>query len=158
MDEPGPGRTHIDLRLAGQPHGSVDQRGPRKHGDSFSFTFDRVGTFPYFCEFHPFSMNAVVTVAASEEERLAVLASPATETPVPPTETPVPPTETPVPPTETPRPTDGDAGAGNRDTRPTFGHRGTVNGHFRAGYLNCGSAYGHANSYASATISHSSAA
>ena len=33
-------------------------------GDSFSFTFDEVGTFQYFCRFHPSIMQATITVVA----------------------------------------------------------------------------------------------
>ena len=35
--------------------------GTLKQGDSFSYTFTEVGTFPYTCEIHP-TMNATVTV------------------------------------------------------------------------------------------------
>ena len=35
---------------------------PMAPGDSFSFTFTEVGTFPYFCLFHPTTMTATITV------------------------------------------------------------------------------------------------
>ena len=41
--------------------GSFDS-GSLKDGDSFSFTFESAGTFPYICEFHT-SMKGTVTVA-----------------------------------------------------------------------------------------------
>ena len=64
---------------------------------SFSFTFNKAGTFRYFCMIHT-SMQATVTVTEAEPEP--------TTTPVAPTETPVPPTPTPPPTrTATPAPT-----------------------------------------------------
>ena len=84
---------------------------------TFSFTFDKAGTFPYFCTIHP-AMTATVTV--TEDGSAVVVPSAATPTPVPPTPTatPVPmstpepltstatpvPTSTPVPPTSTATP------------------------------------------------------
>jgi hypothetical protein len=38
-----------------------------KEGDFFAFTFNQVGTFPYFCTIHPF-MTATVTVIAAGAE------------------------------------------------------------------------------------------
>jgi plastocyanin len=64
-------------------------------GETFAFTFQEAGEFPYWCTVHPF-MTATITVT---EER-AALPTPSAPTPVPPTPmppTPVPPT--PVPPT-----------------------------------------------------------
>lgn len=56
------------------------------NGDSFSYTFNKVGSFPYTCQVHPFTMNATVNV----------------KPPPPPTPTPLP---TPTPkPTATPFP------------------------------------------------------
>ena len=60
------------------------------NGDSFSYTFKKVGSFDYTCEVHPFTMNATVSVKP-------------VPTPAPPTPTPLP-TSTPRP-TPTPRPT-----------------------------------------------------
>ncbi len=84
------------------PHTSTSGSSPSSNGiwdsntlsinTSFSFTFDTVGSFPYFCKIHP-SMQATITVQPA-----------ATPTPVP-TPTPAP-TPTPVPtPTATPLPT-----------------------------------------------------
>ena len=66
------------------------------NGDSFSYTFKKVGSFDYACEVHPFTMNATVSVKP-------------VPTPAPPTPTPLPtstprPTPTPAP-TSTPKPT-----------------------------------------------------
>jgi plastocyanin len=36
--------------------------GTLKEGDEFSFTFDEVGTFPYFCTFHPDLMKGTIVV------------------------------------------------------------------------------------------------
>ena len=36
--------------------------GPLGQGQSFSFTLSEVGTFKYFCQLHPTSMNATITV------------------------------------------------------------------------------------------------
>ena len=47
------------------------------NGDSFSFTFNKVGSFAYTCEVHPFTMNATVRVKPPP-------------TPAPPTPTPSP--------------------------------------------------------------------
>src|ERR671932_176884 len=35
-------------------------------GESFSFTFDTPGTFPYFCEIHPFMMGNVTVGGGTE--------------------------------------------------------------------------------------------
>ena len=35
-------------------------------GASFSFTFNEVGTFKYFCRIHPSSMNSTITVVHVE--------------------------------------------------------------------------------------------
>ena len=66
------------------------------NGDSFSYTFKKVGSFDYTCEVHPFTMNATVSVKPPP-------------TPAPPTPTPLlkptpKPTPTPAP-TSTPKPT-----------------------------------------------------
>ena len=51
---------------AGQPGSQSDLWNSPTLGsdDTFAFTFNQVGTFPYFCRFHP-SMTATVTVVAS---------------------------------------------------------------------------------------------
>ncbi len=71
-------------------------------GDTYTFTFDEVGEFPYFCRFHPRTMLATVVVV----ERGTAIPTKATSTPTPsPTVTP-PPTATPTPPpTPTTEPT-----------------------------------------------------
>jgi len=35
-------------------------------GESFSFTFDTPGTFPYFCHIHPFMMGSVTVSGGAE--------------------------------------------------------------------------------------------
>ncbi len=87
---------------AGSPGNVTGQwdSGSLSQGDSFSFTFDEVGVFPYFCEVHPSTMQAIVTVVARPEPTSTPMPTPtATSTPVP-TSTPTPaPTTTAVPPT-----------------------------------------------------------
>ena len=86
-----------------------------QQGDSFSFTFDEVGSFPYFCRVHGVAMTATLTVVAAGGSAPAPAAATAatptpaptstaapTSTPVPSTSTAVPSTSTPVPPTATP--------------------------------------------------------
>ena len=46
----------------GNPSGVWDS-GELARGDSFSYTFREVGTFPYFCKIHPDTMRATVEVA-----------------------------------------------------------------------------------------------
>ncbi|MCH8311008.1 MAG: DNRLRE domain-containing protein, partial [Chloroflexi bacterium] len=58
------------------------------NGESFSFTFQEVGEFAYFCAVHPY-MTATVTVTDEQ----AAQPKPALPTPAPPT--PIPPTATP---------------------------------------------------------------
>ena len=84
-------------------------------GASYSFTFDEVGTFNYFCRIHPRSMNSTIKVVPIEELASArALAAPPptpesptptpvtlTPAPIAPTATAVPPTATAVPPTAT---------------------------------------------------------
>lgn len=48
------------LRSGEKPDGMFDKRLAKK-GDSFSFTFDKAGTFPYYCDIHQ-GMNAEVVV------------------------------------------------------------------------------------------------
>jgi len=36
--------------------------GPKNAGETFTFVFDTVGTFPYRCDFHPLSMTATMVV------------------------------------------------------------------------------------------------
>ena len=95
-------------------------------GESFSFTFNEVGTFAYYCAFHPSSMRATVKVVPAKEDTTGAAAATATPTaiatppPTPaataapeatatparsPTSTPTPePTAAPAPPTATPSP------------------------------------------------------
>ncbi|MCH8110056.1 MAG: hypothetical protein IIB15_07990, partial [Chloroflexi bacterium] len=91
-------------------------------GKESSFTFNKVGAFPYFCTIHPF-MTATITVVSLDSSTGTPTPAPIAATatvPVPPTPTPVPPsptaltaTPTPVPPsptalaaTQTPAPTE----------------------------------------------------
>ena len=48
------------LRSGEKPDGMFDMKLPKK-GDSFSFTFDKAGTYPYYCDIHQ-GMNAEVVV------------------------------------------------------------------------------------------------
>jgi hypothetical protein len=41
-------------------------------GDDFFFTFQQVGSFPYFCEIHPDTMRATVEVVAQESGSLPI--------------------------------------------------------------------------------------
>lgn len=50
--------TSHDVALANRLWDS----GPKTAGQSFTFVFDTVGTFPYRCDFHPLSMLASLTV------------------------------------------------------------------------------------------------
>jgi len=45
--------------MEGKPDGYFDS-GPFKPGDSWSFTFDKPGTFYYFCTIHPWMNGAIV--------------------------------------------------------------------------------------------------
>ncbi len=51
------------------PSGQWDS-GTLNQGDSFLFTFQEVGSFPYFCEIHPDTMRATVEVVAQESGSL----------------------------------------------------------------------------------------
>ena len=71
---------------------------------AFSFTFSERGTFKYFCQFHPDTMQATVTVSGPGATAAAPTST-SQPTTVPPTATPSPAptaTDTPVPPTPTP--------------------------------------------------------
>ncbi len=70
-------------------------------GASYTFTFNEVGTFKYFCRIHPGSMNSTITVVPIEEPALAQASAAPSPTPKPPTATLEPPTATAVPPTAT---------------------------------------------------------
>jgi plastocyanin len=48
------------LRSGEKPDGLFDKKLPKK-GDSFSYTFKKAGTFPYYCDIHK-GMNATVVV------------------------------------------------------------------------------------------------
>ena len=48
------------LRGGEESDGTFDEQLPKK-GDTFSFTFDKAGTYPYFCDIHK-GMNAEVVV------------------------------------------------------------------------------------------------
>ena len=48
------------LRSGEKPDGMFDKQLAKK-GDSFSFTFDKAGTYPYYCDIHQ-GMNAEVVV------------------------------------------------------------------------------------------------
>ena len=48
------------LRSGEKPDGMFDKELAKK-GDSFSFTFDKAGTYPYYCDIHK-GMNAEVVV------------------------------------------------------------------------------------------------
>ena len=48
------------LRSGQHPDGRFDKKLPGR-GDSFSYTFTKPGTYPYFCDIH-FGMNAQVVV------------------------------------------------------------------------------------------------
>jgi plastocyanin len=48
------------LRSGEKPDGLFDKQLPKK-GDSFSYTFTKVGTFSYYCDIHK-GMNATVVV------------------------------------------------------------------------------------------------
>ena len=83
-------------------------------GASYSFTFNELGTFEYFCRIHPRSMNSTITVvpvgalaSAQASAEPSPTPEPPTVIPVPPTPTAtsVPPTATAVPPTATLQPT-----------------------------------------------------
>jgi plastocyanin len=55
--------THtVTAGTPGSESGLFDHRGFGR-GDDFSFTFDRVGEFPYFCAIHPEGMRGTVEVA-----------------------------------------------------------------------------------------------
>ena len=79
-------------------------------GVSYSFIFNEVGTFEYFCRIHPTSMNSTITVVPIEalaSAQASAEPSPTSEptaTPMPPTATTVPPTAKSVPPTATTEP------------------------------------------------------
>jgi plastocyanin len=88
---------------AGSPGNATGQwdSGNLSQGNGFSFTFNEVGVFRYFCSVHPATMQAVIRVTA-KSEAASTPAPAATPTPVPaPTSTPVP-TPTSIPPTTTP--------------------------------------------------------
>ena len=61
-----PGSTVTWKNLDGEPHTVVSTDGLFRskaldEGDSFSFTFDKPGTYKYICSIHP-QMTATVTV------------------------------------------------------------------------------------------------
>lgn len=96
-------------------HGTPDKPGSEFNsnslstGDGFSHVFGTVGTFDYFCEFHPTMAGRIVVGGGASAPTATLVPStatpvPSTATPVPPTATPVPSTATPVPPTATPVP------------------------------------------------------
>ncbi|MCH7745300.1 MAG: hypothetical protein IIC84_04420 [Chloroflexi bacterium] len=77
-------------------------------GKESSFTFNKVGAFPYFCTIHPF-MTATITVVSPDSSTgtptPAPIAATATVTvTIPPTPTPVPPSPTALTATQTPAP------------------------------------------------------
>ena len=83
--------------------------------DSFSFTFEQAGTFSYFCQVHPTTMQGTVTVTGAGVSSAAPTSAPATPASAAPTPTAVPaptqaaptaaptsaPTATPPPPSAT---------------------------------------------------------
>ncbi len=72
-------------------------------GDTYTFTFDDVGEFPYFCRFHPSTMLATVVVV---ERGTAIPTPEPTSTPTPSPTATARPTATPTPsPTPTTEPT-----------------------------------------------------
>ncbi len=97
------GTTVTWRNLDAAPHTSTSGDSPTASGDwdsgilnqdqSFSFTFEEVGSFPYFCSVHPF-MIATVTVV-NEAEPAPTLPAPVAM-PMPPTPMPEP-TSTPEP-------------------------------------------------------------
>jgi len=50
------------LRSGEKPDGMFDEKLAKK-GDSFSFTFEKAGTYPYYCDIHQ-GMNAEVVVTS----------------------------------------------------------------------------------------------
>ena len=52
---------HTTTAGAGSPSGEWDS-GILNTNQTFPFTFDVAGTFPYYCTVHPSSMRATVTV------------------------------------------------------------------------------------------------
>ena len=96
---------------------------------SHPVTFDKAGTFPYFCQVHPEEMRATITVAAVEGQQVSSPTPESTATPVPPptpTDNPTPtaiPAPTPTPtraPTPTPTATPAEAPPPAPGTTPTL--------------------------------------
>lgn len=48
------------LRSGEKPDGRYDEQLP-KEGDSFSYTYDKAGTYPYYCDIHK-GMNGEIVV------------------------------------------------------------------------------------------------
>jgi plastocyanin len=52
--------ANTSLRSGEKPDGMYNERLPKK-GDSFSFTYDKAGTYPYYCDIHK-GMNGEIVV------------------------------------------------------------------------------------------------
>ena len=48
------------MRSGEKPDGTYDEQLAKK-GDSFSFTYDKAGTYPYYCDIHK-GMNGEIVV------------------------------------------------------------------------------------------------
>ncbi|KAG2473384.1 MAG: hypothetical protein NPMRTH4_1390006 [Nitrosopumilales archaeon] len=59
--------------------GTMFDSGLMMNGDSFSFTFDTAGEYPYFCMVHPWMVGTVIVGGAMEAELMVTITDSATD-------------------------------------------------------------------------------